>query len=87
MLSNLKRVYLEREDAERALTVVDLLLLLAPDHPGELRTRAVLLTKVGAFRAALKDVERCMELSPEAPDRERLDLMTKELRERLANLN
>lgn len=87
MLSNLKRVYLEHEDAERALAVVDLLLLLAPDHPGELRTRAVLLTKVGAFRAALKDVERCVELSPEAPDRERLEVMAKELRERMANLN
>ena len=47
----------------------------------------LLLTKVGAFRAALKDVERCLELSPEAPDRERLELMAKELRERLANLN
>jgi regulator of sirC expression with transglutaminase-like and TPR domain len=42
---------------------------------------------VGAFKAALKDVERCLELSPEAPDRERLDVMAKELRERLANLN
>jgi len=87
MLSNLKRVYLEREDTERGLTVVDLLLLLAPDHPGELRTRAVLQSQVGAFRAALKDVERCLELSPEAPDRERLELMARELRERLANLN
>jgi regulator of sirC expression with transglutaminase-like and TPR domain len=87
MLSNLKRVYLEHEDAERALMVVELLLLLAPDHPGELRTRAVLQTKVGAFRAALKDVERCLELSPEAPDRDRLELMSKELRERLAHLN
>jgi regulator of sirC expression with transglutaminase-like and TPR domain len=87
MLSNLKRVYLDREDAERGLTVVDLLLLLAPDHPGELRTRAVLLMQVGAFKASLKDVERCLELSPEAPDRERLDVMAKELRERLANLN
>ncbi len=36
---------------------------------------------------ALKDVERCLELSPEAPDRDRLELMAKELRERLANLN
>ncbi|HLL02088.1 MAG TPA: transglutaminase-like domain-containing protein [Myxococcaceae bacterium] len=87
MLSNLKRIYLEKDDAERGLTVVDLLLLLAPDHPGELRTRAMLLMKVGAYRASLKDVDRCLELSPEAPDRERLELMSKELHERLANLN
>ncbi len=87
MLTNLKRVFLEAEDAERGLAVVDLLLLLAPDHPGELRTRALMLMKVGAFRAALKDVERCLELSPEAPDRERLEVMAREMRERLANLN
>jgi regulator of sirC expression with transglutaminase-like and TPR domain len=87
VLANLKRVYLEREDAERGLSVVDLLLLLAPNHPGELRTRALLLLRVGAFRAALQDVERCLELSPDTPDRERLELMATELRERLANLN
>ncbi|WP_171818605.1 SirB1 family protein [Pyxidicoccus fallax] len=87
MLSNLRRVYLGREDCERGLAVVDLLLLLAPDHPGELRTRAALLANLGAYRAALKDVERCLELSPEAPDRDRLELTARELRERASLLN
>jgi regulator of sirC expression with transglutaminase-like and TPR domain len=87
MLSNLRRVYLGREETERGLAVVDLLLLLAPDHPGELRTRAALLTNLGAYRAALKDVERCLELSPEAPDRDRLELTARELRERASLLN
>nr|WP_153866366.1 MULTISPECIES: transglutaminase-like domain-containing protein [Myxococcaceae] len=87
MLANLRRVYLEREDAERGLAVVDLLLLLAPNHPGELRTRAGLYAAMGAFRAALKDVERCLELSPEAPDRERLEITARELRDRAALLN
>jgi regulator of sirC expression with transglutaminase-like and TPR domain len=87
MLANLRRVYLEREDAERGLAVVDLLLLLAPNHPGELRTRAGLYAAMGAYRAALRDVERCLELSPEAPDRERLELTARELRDRAALLN
>ncbi|PTL77687.1 SirB1 family protein [Vitiosangium sp. GDMCC 1.1324] len=87
MLSNLRREYLEREEYERGLAVVDLLLMLAPNHPGELRTRAALLANLGAYRAALKDVERCMELSPDAPDRERLELTARELRERAALLN
>lgn len=87
MLSNLRRVYLGREDRERGLAVVDLLLLLAPDHPGELRTRAALLANLGAYRAALRDVERCLELSPEAPDRDRLELTARELRERASLLN
>jgi regulator of sirC expression with transglutaminase-like and TPR domain len=87
MLSNLRRVYLEREEPERGLGVVDLLLLLAPNHPGELRTRAALLTRMGAYRAALKDVEKCLELSPDAPDRERLEITARELRERASLLN
>jgi regulator of sirC expression with transglutaminase-like and TPR domain len=87
MLSNLQRIYLEREEPERCLAVVDLLLLLAPDHPGELRTRAEVLTRLGAYRAALNDVEKCLALSPDAPDRERLELTARDLRERSSLLN
>jgi regulator of sirC expression with transglutaminase-like and TPR domain len=87
MLSNLRRTYLERDEPEACLRVVDLLLLLAPDHPGELRTRAGLLARMGAFKAALADIERCMQLSPGAPDRESLELTAKGLRERAAMLN
>ena len=87
MLSNLRRVYLERQEFERGLAVVDLLLMLAPNHPGELRTRAALLARLGAYRAALKDVERCLELSPDAPDRDRLEMTVRELRERAELLN
>lgn len=87
MLSNLRRLYLERSDYERGLAVVDLLLMLAPNHPGELRTRAALLANLGAYRAALKDVERCLELSPDAPDRDRLEITVRELRARAELLN
>lgn len=87
MLSNLRRVYLEREEAEHGLAVVDMLLMLAPNHPGELRTRAALLANLGAYRAALKDVEKILELSPEAPDRERLEITARELRDRASLLN
>lgn len=87
MLANLRKVYLEKQDAERALAVVDLLLVLAPDHPGELRTRAALLACMGAWRAALADVEHCLSLTPDAPDRERLESMAEQLRARAALLN
>ena len=87
MLSNLRRTYLEREELEACLQVVDLLLLLAPDHPGELRTRAGLLARMGAFKAALADVERCLALGPQAADRESLELTARQLRARAALLN
>ncbi|MFL5320801.1 MAG: SirB1 family protein, partial [Myxococcaceae bacterium] len=87
MLNNLKRVYLETCDHARALRVVSLLLRLHPDHPGELRVRASVLCSLGAFKAALKDVRRCLELSPSAPDREGLEMAEKALKERVDQLN
>jgi regulator of sirC expression with transglutaminase-like and TPR domain len=87
MLNNLKRVYLDRGDGERALRVVDLMLALVPDHPGELRARAAILSALGAYRAALSDVERCLELSPDAPDHQSLLITAKALRQRVEFLN
>jgi regulator of sirC expression with transglutaminase-like and TPR domain len=68
MLTNLKHLYLAAEDWPRALRVVELLLVVAPDHPGELRVRATVLRELGAYAAALRDVQHCMALSPDAPD-------------------
>jgi regulator of sirC expression with transglutaminase-like and TPR domain len=68
MLTNLKHVYLAAEDWPRALRVVELLLVVAPEHPGELRVRASVFQSLGAFDAALHDVQHCLALSPDAPD-------------------
>ncbi len=87
MLNNLKRVYLDKGDGERALRVVDLMLLVSPDHPGELRARAAILSALGAYRAALVDIERCLELSPEAPDHQTLMMTARALRQRVDQLN
>lgn len=87
MASNLKRSYLARGDGESALRVIDLLLLLAPDHPGELRARATILSALGAYRLALEDVERCLELSPDAPDQRNLRLAARTLKHHGEYLN
>ncbi len=86
MLMNLKRIYLERGDQMRAIKVQDLLLQIAPDHPVELRTRAALLSSLGAYRAALTDVERVMRLGP-APDAVALQMAAKALKQRLQFVN
>jgi len=87
MLNNLKRIYLDQGDGERALRVVDLMLVVSPDHPGELRARAAILSALGAYRAALTDVERCLELSPQAPDHQSLQLTARALRQRVEFLH
>jgi regulator of sirC expression with transglutaminase-like and TPR domain len=63
------------------------MLTLAPDHPGELRARAAILSALGAYRAALRDVERCLELSPDAPDHDSRRMTAKALRHRVELLN
>lgn len=87
MLNNLKRVYLETNDNERALRAVSLLLVIQPKSPADLRVRAHVLCALGAFKAALKDVERCLEISPDAPDKEGLEMARKALREKVDTLN
>ncbi len=87
MLNNLKRVYLDKGDGARALRVVDLMLLVSPDHPGELRARAAILSALGAYRAALADIERCLALSPDAPDHQTLMMTARALRQRVDQLN
>jgi regulator of sirC expression with transglutaminase-like and TPR domain len=86
MLVNLKHVYFQRNDHARAVKVEDLLLQLAPNHPGELRARAALLSSLGAYKAALKDLERALEIGP-APDSAALVEAAKLLRQRLQYLN
>jgi len=87
MLANLKRLYLKEGEGPKALRVLDLMLKIAPDHPGDLRSRAAVLSTLGAFRAALKDIERCLELSPTAPDHGSLLMTARALRQRVELLN
>jgi regulator of sirC expression with transglutaminase-like and TPR domain len=87
MLHNLRRHYLREKDGPRALGVVTLLLELMPDHPAELRLRASLLASLGACRAALSDLERCLQLHPDSPDRPAVERAAGELRHRVSRLN
>ncbi len=69
MLTNLKVLYSQHEDWDRALGAVERLLLLNPDLPGEVRDRGMIHLRRGALRAAATDLERYTELAPQAPDR------------------
>ncbi len=68
MLRNLLRVFAEREDHAHALEAADLMLVLVPDSPDELRVRGLLYERLECAAAALADLRRYLELVPEAPD-------------------
>ena len=70
MLTNLKQVYMQRQDLDRALAAVERILLLNPDQPGEVRDRGLLQYRRGALRDAHADLERYTQLAPDAHDAE-----------------
>jgi regulator of sirC expression with transglutaminase-like and TPR domain len=65
MLANLLRIYLEREDRTRALETVELMLVLTPDAPEQLRVRGLLYEQLDCSTAALADLRRYVELAPD----------------------
>ncbi len=87
ILNNLKGSWLQRNDTDDALGAVDLLLALSPSHPSELRLRAGLLMELGAFRAALFDIETCLRETPPPPDHAALLRTADGLRQRVGQLH
>lgn len=80
MLQNLRSVYAERNDMPRALSAVDRLLLLAPQNIRGLRERAQLCEQLGGPRAAARDLEKVLELEPNATDAQSLRARVRKLR-------
>jgi regulator of sirC expression with transglutaminase-like and TPR domain len=68
MLRNLLRIYIEREEHERALAAVDLLLVITPRSAEDVRTRARLYETLECFASAADDLRRYLALAPQAED-------------------
>ena len=73
MINNLRGIYFARREPAKALQVLDLLIAAVPDSADEHKQRAVALLQQHRMREALGAFKRYLELSPEAPDRERID--------------
>ncbi len=86
MLNNLKSAWLQRSETEAALCAVDMVLALLPNQPSDLRLRAGLLMELGAFRAALNDIETCLR-EPTPPDLRSLEKTAQNLRDRIGQLH
>jgi regulator of sirC expression with transglutaminase-like and TPR domain len=73
MINNLRGIYFGRREPAKALQVLDLLIEAVPESADEHKQRAVALLQQHRMREALGAFTRYLELSPEAPDRERVD--------------
>lgn len=79
VLGNLKGIYLNSGDDDRALAAVDRILLLRPGSAVELRDRGLLLARVGRKEEAVADLERYLDCQPAAPDASRVRSLIKDL--------
>jgi len=94
MLLNLKRVYVRMYSFPQARDITQLLLAVDPSALVELRDRGLLAYHLNDFPAALRDLQRYLQLSAKAPldqderdDHEQIWEHVKTLRRRVASLN
>lgn len=68
MLSNLKYIYLNQQELEKALAAVERILLLLPGSIVETRDRGLLSYQLGRFHQATEDLETYLIKAPDARD-------------------
>lgn len=87
VLRNLKAVYLERRDRDRAVSLMEWIISLAPDDASGVRERGLLYLELECFRAALEDLQRYLAMAPEADDIDQIRHHVVELRKTVSRLN
>jgi regulator of sirC expression with transglutaminase-like and TPR domain len=82
MLRNLKHIYLQTERWQRLLGVQQRLVTLLPDRIEERRDRGFAFARLDFFRPAVEDLERYLEVRPDAEDATVVESQLEELRQR-----
>lgn len=87
MLNNLRTIYLSQRDFRRAVQVVDLILVIYPRSPEDVKQRAALRYNLDDYSGALADFEEYGKMAPDASDAEEVRQTAVALRRQLAMMN
>jgi regulator of sirC expression with transglutaminase-like and TPR domain len=87
MLNNLRSIYLSQRDFRRGLQVVDLILVIYPRSPEDVKQRAVLRYNLNDYRGALGDFDEYVKMSPDASDADEIRQTALSLRRSMAMMN
>src|SRR5579872_1009147 len=68
ILNNLKTIYLGARNFRKTLSLVDLLLVIYPRSPEDVKQRAMLRYSLGQTSGAAEDLEQYLKMSPDASD-------------------
>ncbi|HEV7553227.1 MAG TPA: transglutaminase-like domain-containing protein [Candidatus Angelobacter sp.] len=87
MLNNLRSVYLFQRDFRRTVQIVDLILVIYPRSPEDMKQRAALRYNLNDYRGSLSDFEEYVKMSPDASDAEEIRQTALSLRRSMARMN
>ena len=87
VLRNLKSIYLQKRDLERALSASARAVVLDPEAAEEYRDRGEIYFALECFRAALADYQQYLRLRPKAADVDEVRGKVAELQQLAARLN
>lgn len=73
MLYNLKGIYSQRDQYQKALSVIEKILMLNPSAPSEVRDRGLLYMETSLFAKALADLESYLKNSVAAENRSSIE--------------
>jgi len=87
MLNNLRGAYLSGAQDRKVLQVLNLQIEAHPRPAAEYKQRAIIHLRLKRFSAAREDLERYLELAPEAPDRAEAEKQLQSLRQWITGMN
>ena len=87
ILRNLRGIYLEKRNLDKALQASERIIALAPQAAAEYRDRGQIYLELECFRAALADFRQYLLLKPDAGDAEEVQRKAMRLQELAARLN
>lgn len=85
ILRNLKNIYLQRQELDRAINTIDRLIILQPQANQERRDRGIVRYNLGEHEEALEDLTNFLASSPEGEDAEDVARLIDHLRGLLGN--
>ena len=87
VLHNLKGIYAHGGQLEKTLSVINRILLVAPELAEEVRDRGLVYRQLECFRAALTDLQTYLQMEPESEDRDEIRDNVIDLQKIVARLN
>jgi len=87
ILNNLKTVYLSARKLRKVLALVDLILVIYPRSPEDVKQRALLRYNLGENKGAAEDLDEYLKMSPDASDADEIRQTALSIRRMLALMN